>query len=119
MRRPFASPDDNAAHDEQPGAFTYTRGVQTTIYRGWLWTTRQDAGSGTAAESNARYRYLLQQGVTGLTIAFDLPTQMGYDSDHHLAGGEVGRVGVAIASIDDMAVLFDGIPLERVSTSMT
>jgi len=89
------------------------------MYRGRLWTMRQYAGFGTAAESNQRYRYLLSQGVTGLSVAFDLPTQMGYDSDHLLAGGEVGRAGVAIDSIDDMAMLFDGIPLDRVSTSMT
>ena len=89
------------------------------MYRGRLWTMRQYAGFGSATESNARYRYLLAQGVTGLSVAFDLPTQMGYDSDHPLARGEVGRVGVAIDSIDDMALLFDGIPLDRVSTSMT
>ncbi len=89
------------------------------MYRGRLWTMRQYAGFGTAAESNARYRYLLDQGVTGLSVAFDLPTQMGYDSDHPMAAGEVGRVGVAVDSIDDMLVLFDGIPLGRVSTSMT
>ena len=89
------------------------------MYRGRLWTMRQYAGFGSAAESNQRYRYLLAQGVSGLSVAFDLPTQMGYDSDHPLAAGEVGRVGVAIDSIDDMAVLFDGIPLDRVSTSMT
>ena len=89
------------------------------MYRGRLWTMRQYAGFGSAAESNQRYRYLLAQGVSGLSVAFDLPTQMGYDSDHPLAAGEVGRVGVAIDSIDDMALLFDGIPLERVSTSMT
>jgi methylmalonyl-CoA mutase N-terminal domain/subunit len=89
------------------------------MYRGRLWTMRQYAGFGTAAESNARYRYLLSRGVNGLSVAFDLPTQMGYDSDHPLAAGEVGRVGVAIDSLDDMAALFDGIPLEDVSTSMT
>ena len=89
------------------------------MYRGRLWTMRQYAGFGTAAESNARYRYLLSQGVSGLSVAFDLPTQIGYDSDHPLAAGEVGRVGVAIDSIEDMAELFDGIPLDRVSTSMT
>jgi methylmalonyl-CoA mutase N-terminal domain/subunit len=89
------------------------------MYRGRLWTMRQYAGFGTAAESNARYRYLLAQGVSGLSVAFDLPTQMGYDSDHPLAAGEVGRVGVAIDSIEDMAELFAGIPLDRVSTSMT
>ena len=103
----------------QPGAFPFTRGIQPTMYRGRLWTMRQYAGFATAAESNARYRYLLAQGVNGLSVAFDLPTQMGYDSDHPLAAGEVGRVGVAIDSIEDMAALFDGIPLDRVSTSMT
>jgi methylmalonyl-CoA mutase N-terminal domain/subunit len=102
-----------------PGEFPYTRGIQPTMYRGRLWTMRQYAGFGTAAESNARYRYLLAQGVTGLSVAFDLPTQMGYDSDHRLAAGEVGRVGVAIDSIDDMRELFAGIPLGSVSTSMT
>jgi methylmalonyl-CoA mutase N-terminal domain/subunit len=102
-----------------PGEFPFTRGIQPTMYRGRLWTMRQYAGFGTAEESNRRYRYLLNQGVSGLSVAFDLPTQMGYDSDHPLAAGEVGRVGVAIDSIDDMARLFDGIPLDRVSTSMT
>ena len=102
-----------------PGEYPYTRGIQPSMYRGRLWTMRQYAGFGTAAESNARYRYLLAEGVTGLSVAFDLPTQMGYDSDHPLAAGEVGRVGVAIDSIDDMAALFEGIPLDRVSTSMT
>jgi methylmalonyl-CoA mutase N-terminal domain/subunit len=102
-----------------PGEFPFTRGIQPTMYRGRLWTMRQYAGFGTAAESNARYRYLLAQGVSGLSVAFDLPTQMGYDSDHPLAEGEVGRVGVAIDSIEDMAALFDGLPLDRVSTSMT
>ncbi len=103
----------------QPGEFPFTRGIQPTMYRGRLWTMRQYAGFGTAAESNERYRHLLAQGVTGLSVAFDLPTQMGYDSDHRLAAGEVGRVGVAIDSLDDMADLFEGIPLDRVSTSMT
>jgi methylmalonyl-CoA mutase, N-terminal domain len=122
--RPFHAPDDLAgwdpAHDlGYPGEFPFTRGIQPTMYRGRLWTMRQYAGFGTAAESNARYRYLLAQGVTGLSVAFDLPTQIGYDSDHALAAGEVGRVGVAIDTIDDMALLFDGIPLDRVSTSMT
>ncbi len=102
-----------------PGEFPYTRGIQPTMYRGRLWTMRQYAGFGTAAESNARYRYLLAQGVSGLSVAFDLPTQMGYDSDHLLAQGEVGRVGVAIDSLEDMAALFDDIPLDQVSTSMT
>jgi methylmalonyl-CoA mutase N-terminal domain/subunit len=102
-----------------PGEFPFTRGIHPTMYRGRLWTMRQYAGFGTAAESNSRYRYLLTQGVSGLSVAFDLPTQMGYDSDHPLAAGEVGRAGVAIDSIEDMAELFDQIPLGRVSTSMT
>jgi methylmalonyl-CoA mutase N-terminal domain/subunit len=103
----------------KPGAFPFTRGVQPTMYRGRPWTMRQYAGFATAAESNRRYRYLLSQGVMGLSVAFDLPTQIGYDSDHALAAGEVGKVGVAIDSIEDMALLFDGIPLDKVSTSMT
>src|SRR5207248_2570817 len=102
-----------------PGEFPFTRGIQPTMYRGRLWSMRQYAGFATAEESNKRYRYLLAHGVSGLSVAFDLPTQMGYDSDHPLAAGEVGRVGVAIDSIDDMAALFDSIPLDRVSTSMT
>jgi methylmalonyl-CoA mutase N-terminal domain/subunit len=102
-----------------PGEFPFTRGVYPTMYRGRLWTTRQYAGFGTATESNERYRYLLAQGQTGLSVAFDLPTQIGLDSDHLLALGEVGKVGVAIDSLEDMQALFDGIPLERVSTSMT
>jgi methylmalonyl-CoA mutase N-terminal domain/subunit len=102
-----------------PGEFPFIRGVYPTMYRGRLWTTRQYAGFGTAAESNERYRYLLGQGQTGLSVAFDLPTQIGMDSDHTLAQGEVGKVGVAIDSLEDMQALFDGIPLERVSTSMT
>ena len=102
-----------------PGVFPFTRGIQPTMYRARPWTMRQYAGFATAAESNRRYRYLLAQGVTGLSVAFDLPTQIGYDSDHPLAAGEVGKVGVAIDSIEDMAALLDGIPLDRVSTSMT
>ncbi len=102
-----------------PGEFPYTRGVYPTMYRGRLWTMRQYAGYGTAAESNRRYRYLLERGQTGLSIAFDLPTQIGMDSDHALAAGEVGKVGVAIDSLEDMQALLDGIPLDRVSTSMT
>src|SRR6266568_8381011 len=105
--------------DELPGVFPFTRGIQPTMYRGRLWTMRQYAGFGTAAESNRRYHYLLSQGQSGLSVAFDLPTQMGRDSDHPLARGEVGKVGVAISSIDDMHVLLDGLPLDRVSTSMT
>ncbi|MFG3046669.1 methylmalonyl-CoA mutase [Streptomyces sp. NPDC048241] len=103
----------------EPGAYPYTRGVYPTMYTGRPWTMRQYAGFGTAAESNARYRDLIAHGVTGLSVAFDLPTQMGYDSDAPLARGEVGRVGVAVDSIEDMRELFDGIPLDRVSTSMT
>ena len=102
-----------------PGEYPYTRGVQPTMYRGSLWTMRQYAGFGTARKSNERYRYLLSQGTTGLSVAFDLPTQMGYDSDDPLAMGEVGRVGVAIDSIADMRVLLDGLPLDEISTSMT
>jgi methylmalonyl-CoA mutase N-terminal domain/subunit len=102
-----------------PGEFPFTRGVYPTMYRGRLWTTRQYAGFGGAAESNERYRYLLAQGQKGLSVAFDLPTQIGMDSDHPLALGEVGKVGVAIDSLEDMQTLFDGIPLERISTSMT
>ena len=102
-----------------PGAYPFTRGVQPTMYRGRFWTMRQYAGFGDARESNRRYRYLLDQGQTGLSVAFDLPTQMGYDSDNPVASGEVGKVGVAIDSLEDMEVLFDRIPLGKVSTSMT
>ncbi|HEC33702.1 MAG TPA: methylmalonyl-CoA mutase, partial [Chloroflexi bacterium] len=102
-----------------PGQYPFTRGVQPTMYRGRLWTMRQYAGYATAEESNARYRYLLEQGQTGLSVAFDLPTQLGYDADDPLAEGEVGKVGVSISSLDDMRVLFDHIPLDKVSTSMT
>ncbi len=120
----FAVPADLDGRDPDgavglPGEFPFTRGIQPTMYRGRLWTMRQYAGFGTAEASNQRYRYLLSQGVSGLSVAFDLPTQIGYDSDHPLAAGEVGKVGVAIDSIEDMARLFDGIPLDRVSTSMT
>lgn len=104
---------------EMPGEFPYTRGVQSDMYRGRLWTMRQYAGFSTAEESNKRYHYLLSQGVMGLSVAFDLPTQIGYDSDHALAEGEVGKVGVAIDSLEDMQTLFKGIKLEDVSTSMT
>jgi len=102
-----------------PGDYPFTRGVQPTMYRGRLWTMRQYAGFGSASETNARYKYLLAQGQTGLSVAFDLPTQIGYDSDEPVAAGEVGKVGVAISSLEDMERLFDGIPLDRVSTSMT
>src|SRR5271166_1654005 len=104
---------------ERPGEFPYTRGIYPDMYRSRLWTMRQYAGFGAAAESNRRYRYLLSQGTTGLSVAFDLPTQMGLDSDHPMALGEVGRVGVAISSLADLQLLFDGIPLQDVSTSMT
>src|SRR5438445_6684162 len=102
-----------------PGAFPFTRGPQASMYRGKLWTMRQYAGFSTAAESNRRYHYLLERGTTGLSVAFDLPTQIGMDSDDARARGEVGKVGVAIDSIDDMEALFDAIPLDRVSVSMT
>jgi methylmalonyl-CoA mutase N-terminal domain/subunit len=120
----YRTPGDVAGIDPEadigtPGAFPFTRGIQPDMYRGRPWTMRQYAGFGTAAESNRRYQYLLSQGVMGLSVAFDLPTQIGYDSDHTLAAGEVGRVGVAIDSIEDMDALFADIPLDRVSTSMT
>ena len=115
----YAAADAPAAAAPAAGQFPYTRGVQATMYRGQFWTMRQYAGFGTAAESNRRYKYLLAQGGKGLSVAFDLPTQMGRDSDHAMARGEVGRVGVAIDSLEDMRILFDGIPLADVSTSMT
>src|SRR6202789_1624000 len=105
--------------NELPGEFPYTRGIQKDIYRGKPWTMRQYAGFSTAEESNKRYHYLLSQGVSGLSVAFDLPTQIGYDSDHALSEGEVGKVGVAIDSLEDIETLFKGIKLEDVSTSMT
>ncbi len=114
-----AEPFPNKAGGELPGEFPFTRGVQPDMYRGKLWTMRQYAGFSTAEESNKRYHYLLQQGVMGLSVAFDLPTQIGYDSDHPLSEGEVGKTGVAIDSIEDMQTLFKGIRLEEVSTSMT
>ncbi len=120
------TPEDGAATDSKyadaigyPGEFPYTRGVQPNMYRGRIWTMRQYAGYATAAATNERYRYLLENGQTGLSVAFDLPTQIGYDSDHPLAEGEVGKVGVPICSLADMETLFDGIPLDKVSTSMT
>lgn len=112
-------PGPRAPELGEPGDFPFTRGVHPTMYRGRLWTMRQYAGFGTAQETNRRYRYLLEQGTTGLSVAFDLPTQMGYDSDHAMAQGEVGRVGVAVDSLDDMRTLFQGISLDQVSTSMT
>ena len=121
---PVYGPDDLAGFDPaealgDPGQFPYTRGVHPTMYRGRPWTMRQYAGFSSAAESNRRYRYLLEQGTTGLSVAFDLPTQMGYDSDAPIAAGEVGKVGVPIDTVEDMKALFDGIPLGDVSTSMT
>ena len=119
--RPVVGPGDleGAPAAGEPGAWPFTRGVQPTMYTGRLWTMRQYAGFGTAEETNARFRALLAAGQTGLSTAFDLPTQMGYDSDHPMAEGEVGRVGVAIDTVDDLAALFRGIPLDQVSTSMT
>ncbi|MBE0597221.1 MAG: methylmalonyl-CoA mutase family protein [Desulfuromonadales bacterium] len=122
MERVFTPASDLPGFQEKlgfPGEFPYTRGVQPTMYRGQFWTMRQYAGFGTAKESNERYRYLLEQGQTGLSVAFDLPTQMGYDSDSAIAQGEVGKVGVAIDTLADMELLFDRIPLDKVSTSMT
>ena len=118
------TPADTAALDEErelgrPGEFPFTRGVQPTMYRGRFWTMRQYAGFASAAQTNERFRYLLEQGQTGLSVAFDLPTQMGYDSDAPLAAGEVGRVGVPVSSIDDMEVLLADLPLDKVTTSMT
>src|SRR5271155_4124925 len=122
--RPLYTPADLEAwdYDRQvgyPGEYPFTRGVQATMHRGRLWTMRQYAGMGDAEESNKRYKYLLANGTTGLSVAFDLPTQIGLDSDHPLAVGEVGKVGVAIDSIEDMQRLFDGIELTKISTSMT
>jgi methylmalonyl-CoA mutase, N-terminal domain len=121
---PLYGPDDLPGWDYQeklgfPGEYPFTRGVQPTMYRGRLWTMRQYAGFGDAAASNRRYRYLLEHGQTGLSVAFDLPTQIGHDADHPLAAGEVGKVGVSICSLADMEELFKGIPLDRVTTSMT
>ena len=116
---PLQGPDDPDPRHGFPGEFPFTRGVQPNMYRGRFWTMRQYAGFGTAQESNARYRYLLEQGTTGLSVAFDLPTQMGMDSDDARCLGEVGKVGVAIDSVEDMAVLLAGIPTDKVSTSMT
>src|ERR1700732_725099 len=110
---------DAAAQVGEPGEYPFTRGIQPTMYRGRLWTMRQYAGMGDADESNRRYKFLLANGTKGLSVAFDLPTQIGYDSDAPLALGEVGRVGVAIDSIEDMERLFSGIALDTISTSMT
>src|SRR5438874_2410376 len=120
---PLYTPDNVGIDYERdlgyPGVYPFTRGVYPSMYRGKLWTMRQFAGFGTAADTNARFRYLLEHGQTGLSTAFDMPTLMGHDSDHPRSLGEVGREGVAIDSLDDMETLFDGIPLDRVSTSMT
>src|SRR5215472_2985148 len=105
--------------EEAPGQFPFTRGIQPDMYRGKMWTMRQYVGFSTAEESNRRYHYLLSHGVMGLSVAFDLPTQLGYDSDHAMAEGEVGKVGVAIDSLDDMGTLFNGIKLQDITTSMT
>ena len=119
IKQVYSTKDQQSVITELPGTFPYTRGVQPDMYRGKLWTMRQYAGFSTAEESNKRYHYLLSQGVNGLSVAFDLPTQIGYDSDHPLADGEVGKVGVAINSLEDMETLFKGINLEEVSSSMT
>lgn len=123
LKRVYTPVDnDSSTYLEQlgfPGQFPYTRGVYPTMYRGRPWTMRQYAGFGTATESNERYKFLLERGQKGLSVAFDLPTQIGYDSDHVMATGEVGKVGVAIDSLQDMETLFDGIPLDQVTTSMT
>ncbi len=120
--QPFYPPDSNFNYDRtlaSPGEYPYTRGVQSQMYRSRFWTMRQYAGFGTAEDTNERFKYLLKSGTTGLSVAFDLPTQIGYDSNHSLADGEVGKVGVPISSLEDMELLFNGIPLEEVSTSMT
>jgi len=117
--KPVYGVEDRRAEEPPPGTYPFTRGIHEDMYRGRLWTMRQYAGFGTAAESNKRYRFLLKQGQTGLSVAFDLPTQIGYDSDDPMARGEVGKVGVAIDSLEDMEVLLHGIPLDTVSTSMT
>ncbi len=122
--KPFYSPADLPNFDYEknvgyPGQYPMTRGVQPSMYRGRFWTMRQYAGFATAAESNKRYRFLLDQGTTGLSCAFDLPTQIGFDSDDPMASGEVGKVGVAIDSLEDVEMLLDQIPLDKVSTSMT
>ena len=121
VKKVYTSEDLPSGLDGQlaPGAFPYTRGVQADMYRGKLWTMRQYAGFSTAEESNQRYHFLLAQGVMGLSVAFDLPTQIGYDADHDLADGEVGKVGVSICSLKDMEILFKDIPLDKISTSMT
>src|SRR6185503_2739888 len=122
--RPLYGPEDQAGLDDQrdlgdPGQFPYTRGIHQTMYRGRHWTMRQFAGFGSAAQTNARFKYLLEHGSHGLSVAFDLPTLMGRDPEHALSLGEVGKCGVAVTSLHDMETLFEGIPLDQVSTSMT
>lgn len=119
QKKTVFTPSDVTEKLANPGEFPYTRGIHPSMYTKKVWTMRQYAGFGDAKSSNTRYRYLLSQGITGLSIAFDLPTQMGYDSDHSLAKGEVGRVGVAISSLEDMQIVLDGLPLDQISTSMT
>ena len=121
---PLYTPEDVAGADYErdlgyPGSYPYTRGIHPTMYRGRLWTMRQFSGFGTAEDTNRRYKFLLERGQTGLSVAFDFPTLMGYDSDHPRSEGEVGKCGVAISSLADMETLFDGIPMEQISTSMT
>src|SRR5579862_7917973 len=121
---PLYGPEQLPGFDPQgqlarPGEFPYTRGIHRSMYRGRSWTMRQFSGFSTPEETNRRYRYLLEQGQTGLSVAFDLPTLMGYDADHALAHGEVGKCGAPVSSLDDMETLFDGIPLDKVSVSMT
>ena len=116
---PLDFPGNGDSRIELPGEYPYTRGIHPTMYRGRLWTMRQFAGFGTAEDTNERYKFLLERGQTGLSVAFDFPTLMGYDSDHPRSEGEVGKCGVAVSSLADMETLFDGIPLDRVSTSMT
>src|SRR2546423_11195121 len=119
VKKVYTASDLKEQKAEKPGEYPFTRGVQSDMYRGKMWTMRQYAGFSTADESNKRYHYLLSQGVMGLSVAFDLPTQIGYDSDHPMSEGEVGKAGVAIDSIEDIETLFAGIRLEEVSTSMT
>ena len=115
IKKVYAATDSGSVSPELPGEFPYTRGVQPDMYRGRHWTMRQYAGFSTAEESNQRYHYLLSQGVSGLSVAFDLPTQIGYDSDHPLSEGEVGKVGVAIDSLEDMEILFKNIKLDTIN----
>src|SRR5918992_5290520 len=119
VHRPADAPVDYATDLGDPGRFPYTRGVQPTMYRGRMWTMRQFAGFGTPADTNRRFKYLISHGMTGLSTAFDMPALMGYDADHPMSRGEVGKEGVAISTLRDFEILFDGIPLDQVTTSMT